>query len=232
MKLAAVSAAVASALLLGACGGSDGGNLLNPASTPDSSSSAPADTEPSAAPDGPATPDTGSGSSGSSGGAKINVPAPSNGKAYTDPQSGYRMTINKRWVTYTGKDVPKGTEVWMIDAPDGDYRPNLNVTTEDLTGAAVGISMETYLRLSVQNLAKIGFKIVRQTTATSPDGQELGVVEYTGDPSGLTPDRHSLALLSLGQTKAAVVTMAAKEKTFKQHRKAALPYMVTVTALG
>jgi hypothetical protein len=211
VKLARLAAALCSVVVLAGCGGGgvsgNQGPVVIGSQQPIATTTAPPVTTPAAA-TAPAQ----------------TLPA---GKLFTDPQGVYTLTIGKKWVPY--KDKSKG-DVWFIDAPDGDFRPNVNVVTEDLTGPAQGISLETYMQLSAANLKKAGYTIARQGTVRGTNSAHLGAIEYTGDPLKRNKTIRFLAVVDISQTEAAVVTLSSDPKAYTQHRIAAQPYMVTIKA--
>ncbi len=209
MKKAA-AAAVCSVLLIAGCGGSgDSPSVTFPANTSTgTSTTAPVTPSATAAATTPATQTT-------------SGPA---GKRYTDPQGKYTITIGTKWLSSKG---PTAAEYWFLAQPDHNFRPSLNITTEDLTGPARGISPDVYMAASVKNLEKAGFKVLKKGTVRGFNTDTLGAIDYTGKaPSGQTI--HLLALFDLNADTAAVVTMASSPESFPKQRAAVQPYMRTL----
>jgi hypothetical protein len=220
VKKAALAAAFCSVLMLSACG-----DLLPGSKDPVVlGSSAPT---PDAAVQTTATPDSTPTATASASAVPVPGPTAPAGTVYTDPKGLYDITIDKRWVPY--KDFSKGP-IWYIDAPDDGWRPLVNVVTEPLTGQAEGISLETYLRLSERNLVKGGFTIVKRGSLRGTRANRLGAIEYAGGKGTKNAPLRFLVIIDVSRTNAAVVTMTATQKTFKQQRAAAQPYMITVQA--
>lgn len=141
-------------------------------------------------------------------------------KRFSDPDGTYTITIDPEWVEISGSVVAE-VEQWRVEPSNRGFATNVNV----LTQRASGMSLESYLDLSVENMG--GFHLIERDTITSDGGHVLGVLEYTGSPAG---DRrlHFLATVDVRDGVAVVATLTVEEELFSQLRRKVEPYLLTL----
>ena len=146
------------------------------------------------------------------------------GASFTDPQGTYTMTVAARWTVQSGGFV-KEVESWAI-APAGEgFAPNVNV----LTQSAPGMDLTRYIDFSAQNLGEL--KLIHKSTIEGTNGNELGLLEYSGVASGLDRPLHFLATVDVRNGQAIVATFTAPEVTFGRERPNIEPYLRTLQAI-
>lgn len=146
------------------------------------------------------------------------------GETFLDPEGDYRMTVSSNWEANHGT-VAAGIELWFTGPPDGPFRPNINV----LTQAVGAMDLETYTRMSLDNAPAFvsEFELVGTKTQTGATGTELAVSEYRGKV-GASSLFHFLAVWTVSDGQAIVVTLTAPPETYASQRKAWLPYLLTI----
>jgi hypothetical protein len=141
--------------------------------------------------------------------------------AFADPEGRYTLSVPADWEAHHGV-AGEGIEVWLVD--DGDdadgFATNINVITEDV----VGMSLEDYVELSIENAPTImsDFALVSSETVTGAAGQELAVMEYTG--AGMP----YIGVMAMGAEGAVVITLASTTDTFAAVKDAVYPFMLTL----
>ena len=126
IRATAGSLVLAGALLLGACGSSDGAEPDDP---PASLGATPSSSESSSAPDGPTI-----------GGAEV----------FVDPEGTYSIEISPEWTEVSGATID-GVEAWRIGVGTAEFQDNVNVLTQTTPGA----DLESYLEASIEQLGDL-----------------------------------------------------------------------------
>ncbi|HEY3437862.1 MAG TPA: hypothetical protein VGK35_09260 [Actinotalea sp.] len=145
------------------------------------------------------------------------------GETFTDPGGRYTLTVPASWEPHHGI-AGEGIEVWRVAKVKGDFAPNINVITEDVTG----MSLKDYMTLSFANAPQIlsDFKLLKSSVVTSAAGQDLGVIEYSA--RGL----RYVGVVALGSMGAVVVTFSSTPDRFAAIVDDVYPYMVTLQPTG
>lgn len=157
--------------------------------------------------------------------AALPTASPSVGdELFTDPQGAYTITIGSDWDQMPGAFV-KEVELWSIGLATDGMAPNVNVLTQDSLGA----DLDDYLDLSVENMGPL--ELIDRSTVRGPDGDELGLMEYSGVVPG-GPDRplHFLATIDVRDGVAVVATLTTSPDEFDDYREAIEPYLLTLQA--
>ena len=197
---------------LGACGssgnaandgGAPGGDLLT--GTLDTSRSTTTSTT---------TSSTGTGSSG---------PFVPGAVAFTDPQGTYTIDISPAWNETSGTLVHE-IEAWQIGIGTSQFQDNVNVLTQDTQG----LDLRAYLRFSEGHLG--GMDLISSDVITGAAGNELGLIEYSGQLAGAPIELHALAAVAVQNGQAEVATLTTTMETFAQARAEAEPYLRTLQA--
>jgi hypothetical protein len=151
------------------------------------------------------------------------------GKTFDDPQGEYTIVIGKTW-----KSVPPGktgvpnqaeTEFWVIGPAEKGFAPNVNVLTQDTQG----LDLEGYKKLSERQAREGDLKLVRSRIVTSTSGEDVGLLEYTGDPTGAGTDASFLAVYAVADGTAVIATLSTDTSTYRKHRTKVQPYLLTLT---
>jgi hypothetical protein len=205
-----VIAGVALAALLSACGSEDGGGA-----GPETSASA------GASPSTSAGADEGGGDEGTA------KPA---GKDFEDPQGEYTLVVGETWKKVAApkavRDLPgqKDAEYWTVGKADKGFTPNINIITQKTPG----IDLEEYKQISEDQSEKTKLKLVKSEITENADGDEIGIIEYTGDPTGSGKTAHFLATYAVKDDKAVVATLSTADSAFKKHRAKIEPLLLTL----
>ena len=150
--------------------------------------------------------------------------SPAGGVAFVDPQGKYTIDVSSDWEARPGAILdPK--EVWFVAAPDGGFRPNMNILDQEVPL----VDLSTLMDASVEQLAA-QFEVVDDWITTGTNGNQLGFVEYTGslDSGGQKVAAHFLATMSLNKTTAVIATFASSESTFEDLYPMIESYMLTL----
>jgi hypothetical protein len=140
--------------------------------------------------------------------------------SFRDPQGTYTMNIDADWTETTGTAV-KDVEVWKVASVDGGFATNVTVITQ----STQGLDLAGYLTSSVDNIG--AFKLVGQKTVQDSNGNDLGLMEYSGLAAG---GLHYLAVIDVSNGQAVVATLTATEAAFVQARVDAEPYLLSLHA--
>ncbi len=151
------------------------------------------------------------------------------GRQYQDPQEKYTISLDPHWTASSG---PTNAEYWIVGKTDHGFKSMINITTEDLTGLAQGISAATYLRLSVKNLKAAGFKVIKQGYVQGYNTEKLGSVEYTGSAANTGAKIHLLALFDMDENTAVVATLGTSQQIFSKAKATVQPYMRTLKVVA
>jgi hypothetical protein len=151
------------------------------------------------------------------------LPVPS-GSKYTDPETTYTMIINPAWVERAGLTA-EGVETWEVEGAKDGFAPNVNVLTEDAPGMDLAKFMSQSDDLS-------GMHVIQKATIKGANGNELGLVEYTGTVANGSASRplHFLGVVDVHDGKAIVATLTVDESSFAAERAKVEPYMRTLQA--
>ena len=144
-------------------------------------------------------------------------------EVFADPQGSYTITIHSDW-DETPRMFVQEIESWAIDARTDDFAPNVNVLTQDSLGA----DLDEYLAFSVENMGTLD--LINQTTVVGANGNELGLLEYSGVVPGGAADRplHFLAAIDVRAGVAVVATLTTAPDEFDDYRDEIEPYLLTL----
>lgn len=146
------------------------------------------------------------------------------GRAFTDPEGEYRLTISPAWKADHGSYV-KGVEVWYLGPTGtGTFVPNVNILTQAIPAT---MTLERYLKLSIdgaprllEQFRNISSQIVRGKNA------RLAVWEFASRSKGLS-FRH-LGVFTVKSGTAVVATLTATAATYPALRRAVKPFLLTL----
>jgi hypothetical protein len=148
------------------------------------------------------------------------------GQQFTDRDGKYTLRVDGSWPHRSDSPI-RGIETWELPGAANGFTPNMNAVVENLPS---GISLEQYVDASKANLPRAiqGVTIISTTIKQGSSGQRLGFIEYTATPNGIA--LHLLAVCSVHDRTAAVVTVTSGEAQFAQARAAVDPYLLTLQA--
>lgn len=203
----ALLAVALSATLLGACGGSDGGDARA-----DGQASVTTATVITSA----GTTDAGATTSA----ADTTVALP--GETFVDPDGTYTLRVSPDWTEQFAAAPAKGIEVWQVAPSVDGFAANVNVITQNTPG----IDVEGYLAAGVTSIAPL---TVISSEVVTLGNRRVGVVEYEGTPAGTTRALHFLGVVDVADDVAVLATLTATEDAFASLRSTVERYLLTLT---
>ena len=103
--------------------------------------------------------------------------------SFTDPQGTYTIDISPAWTETSGTLVQE-IEAWQIGTGTSQFQDNVNVLTQDTQG----LDLQAYLDFSEAHLG--GMDLISSEVITGTAGNELGLIEYSGQLAGAPIELH------------------------------------------
>jgi len=141
--------------------------------------------------------------------------------SFTDPQGTYTIDISPAWTETSGTLVQE-IEAWQIGIGTSQFQDNVNVLTQDTQG----LELQAYLDFSEAHLG--GMDLISSEVITGTAGNELGLIEYSGQLAGAPVELHALATVAVHNGQAEVATLTTTMDTFAEARAEAEPYLRTL----
>jgi hypothetical protein len=151
------------------------------------------------------------------------VPEPG-GEPFSDPDGSYEIEIDPEWERDDARADP-GIEFWLVAKEFDGFFPNVNLLTQTVPS---GLGLEEYVDLSIDGIDDYidEADVIDERTVEGADGQELALLEYTGEVEGLP--LHFLQLVTVDGDEAVVATYTAPDRRFDELRPDIEPYLYTL----
>jgi hypothetical protein len=148
------------------------------------------------------------------------------GTPFDDPEGTYRLKLSPAWRS-VDSGVP-GVEAWLTGATDGDFRDNVNISTEVAVGIRDADAGLRRVREQIEEQAKGAVTIEDATFVTSTSGQRVGRLTVT-NIIGAKQARQQ-AYVVVGPAQLVILTVSVLPSRSDALFRTVEPYALTLTA--